>query len=76
MIRQIKGFSLLTGIRGEPASDLESLEILLVRLSHILMDHPEIQEMDINPVKVRAVGQGSQALDARVILRTEGHISG
>jgi len=72
MIRQIKGFKLFTGIRGEPPSDLESLEDLLIRLSHILLDHPEIQEMDINPVKVGATGQGSQALDVRVILRTAG----
>jgi acetyltransferase len=72
MIRQIKGFKLLTGIRGEPPSDLEALEDLLIQLSRLLLDHPEIQEMDINPVKVGAVGEGSQALDARVILRTDG----
>jgi len=72
MIRQIKGFKLLTGIRGEPPSDLESLEDLLIRLSRILLDLPEIQEIDINPVKVGAMGEGSQALDARVILRAEG----
>jgi len=72
MIRQIKGFKLLTGMRGDPPSDLESLEDLLIRLSHILLNHPEIQEMDINPIKVGAIGQGAQALDARVILRTLG----
>jgi len=72
MIRQIKGFKLLTGIRGEPPSDLKALEDLLIQISRILLDHPEIQEMDINPVKVGAVGEASQALDARVILRTDG----
>lgn len=69
MIRQIKGFKILTGMRGEAPSDLDSLEELIMQLSQILLDHPEIQEMDINPIKVGPTGQGSQALDARIILR-------
>jgi len=41
---------------------------LLVRLSHMLVDFPQIQEIDINPVLVFTEGEGAQAVDARVIL--------
>lgn len=68
MLKQIKGQKLFSGIRGESPYDTEALEDLLVRLSHLLSDFPVIQEIDINPVKVGPVGQGAQAVDARVIL--------
>jgi acetyltransferase len=68
MIAGIRGARVLQGIRGEKPYDVETLADLLVRLSHMLIDFPQIQEIDVNPVLVFAEGQGALAVDARVIL--------
>jgi len=68
MIGSIRGARILQGIRGEKPCDIESVVDLLVRLSHMLVDSPQIQEIDINPVLVFAEGEGALAVDARVIL--------
>ena len=69
MVNQMRDRNVLGGIRGERGYDTEAVEDLLVRLSHLLVDFPMIQEIDVNPVKVASAGQGVQALDARVILK-------
>ncbi len=71
MIREIRSFPLFQGVRGEPPSDLATLEECLLRLSQLAMDHPEICEADINPVLVKPAGEGAVALDARFILQEE-----
>jgi acetyltransferase len=68
MIGSIRGERILQGIRGEKPCDIGTLEDLLVRLSHMLIDFPQIQEIDINPVLVFAEGEGAKAVDARIIL--------
>ena len=68
MIDRIKGRRVLDGRSGQLPHDLDTLEDLLIRLSQMLTDFPMIQEIDINPVKVARIGEGAQALDARVIL--------
>lgn len=68
MIGSIRGASILQGIRGEKPCNTEAVADLLVRLSHMLIDFPQIQEIDINPVLVFAEGEGAQAVDARVIV--------
>jgi acyl-CoA synthetase (NDP forming) len=67
-IGSIRGARILEGIRGEKPCDIEGLADLLVRLSRLLVDFPQIQEIDINPVLVFAEGEGALAVDARVIL--------
>jgi acyl-CoA synthetase (NDP forming) len=67
-IGSIRGARILEGIRGERPCDIEGLADLLVRLSRLLVDFPQIQEIDINPVLVFAEGEGAQAVDARVII--------
>lgn len=69
MIREIRGFPLLEGQRGQPPADLASLEQALVALSAFLEKHPEVQEVDLNPVF--AYPQGCLAVDARVVLEGE-----
>lgn len=69
MIREIKGFKILEGFRGEPPSDIESVEDSLKRLSQLVMDFPEIEELDINPLIVLPKGKGSFVVDARIILK-------
>jgi acetyl coenzyme A synthetase (ADP forming)-like protein len=69
MIRSIKGYPLLTGWRGADAGDLDVLEDLLLRVSAMVEDLPEIAEMDFNPVKVLPPGQGCMVVDTRILLR-------
>lgn len=69
MIKEIKGFKILEGFRGEPPSDIESIEDCLTRLSQLVMDFPEIEELDINPLMVLQKGKGSLVVDARIISR-------
>lgn len=66
MIREIKGYPLLEGYRGQEPADIPFLEALLLKLSEFVNKNPEIKELDLNPVfayKNKAI-----AVDARVIL--------
>lgn len=69
MIRQIKGFKLLDGFRGRPRTDLEEIEKSLVRLSDMVTSHPEIQELDINPLITHKKGRGVTVADCRLVLK-------
>jgi acetyltransferase len=69
MIRQIKGFKLLDGFRNRPRVDLEEVEKCLVRLSNMVITHPEIQELDINPLITHEKGRGATVADCRIILK-------
>jgi acetate---CoA ligase (ADP-forming) len=69
MIRSIKGYKLLQGFRGRPETDLQDLERCLVSLSKMVMNHPEISELDINPLRVLPKGQGTVVVDCRMILK-------
>lgn len=64
MIRQVKSYRLLEGIRGEPARDLQALAEVLLRVSQLGLRHPRITEMDINPLL--ALERGVLAVDARI----------
>jgi acetyltransferase len=68
MIGSIRGAKVLKGIRGERPCDIETVADLLVRLSHMLIELPQIQEIDVNPVVVFPEGEGALAVDARVIV--------
>jgi acetyl coenzyme A synthetase (ADP forming)-like protein len=69
MIRQIKGYKLLQGFRGRPKADIRTIEKSLVSLSDMAANHPEIMELDINPLLVHSQGQGATAADCRIILK-------
>ncbi|MFH1799381.1 MAG: acetate--CoA ligase alpha subunit [Candidatus Omnitrophota bacterium] len=69
MLRDIRAFKLLEGVRGEPPADLEAIADCLKRLSQLSCDHPEIEEIDINPLMVYGEGKGAGVIDARVILK-------
>ena len=66
MIRSIRGVALLNGIRGAAPVDFAALEDVLARVSQIAIDHPEITELDINPLL--AFPSGVMAVDARVLV--------
>jgi len=70
MIGEIKGAALLKGFRGQPALDVDALADALSRLSLLAVDYADrIAEIDINPLFVRAAGQGVVAADALVVLK-------
>ena len=66
MIREIKSLPLLQGYRQYPPCDLDSLEEAILNLSQFLEKHPEVKELDLNPVL--CYPQGLVAVDARVVL--------
>jgi acetate---CoA ligase (ADP-forming) len=68
MVRSIKMFPLLEGVRGEPPSDLGALEEAIERVSQLAVERPEIAELDLNPMIVRPAGHGVVAVDARIVL--------
>ncbi|MBN1489946.1 MAG: acetate--CoA ligase family protein [Phycisphaerae bacterium] len=68
MIRDIRSYRLLEGVRGERPSDVPAVAEALLRLSQLVTDWPEIQELDINPLMVFPSGDGAAAADGRIIL--------
>ena len=68
MIRSVKAYKLLEGFRGAPPADIQSLEELLLRLSALAEDLPRVKELDLNPVRAFAEGEGYVVVDARVLL--------
>ena len=66
MITKIKGYEILKGIRGEPPRDIPAIEEVLMKVSKLTMENPEINEIDLNPIFV--FEKGLQVVDARMIL--------
>ncbi|HEY7285644.1 MAG TPA: GNAT family N-acetyltransferase, partial [Vicinamibacterales bacterium] len=70
LLRSIRGYQLLLGYRGQPPADLEALREVLLRLSQLTTEVPEIAELDLNPVIALPPGQGCRIVDARIRVRT------
>jgi acyl-CoA synthetase (NDP forming) len=66
IVREIKGFPVLEGVRGQPPADLAALEGLILKVSEFIEAHPEIEELDLNPVF--AYPDGALAVDARIVV--------
>ena len=66
MLHSIKGHSILEGVRGEKAVDIDALAEILNRLSQLASDFPEIDEIDLNPVFAFEKGKGAKVADARL----------
>lgn len=69
MIREIKAFPILDGFRGRPKADVDTIVNILLKVSQIAIDHPEIDQMDLNPVIIYEKGKGVAVVDARIILK-------
>jgi acetyltransferase len=72
LIRAIRGAALLTGFRGSEPVDLDALARWIGRLSQLLIDHPEIQEVDLNPLIVNPRGRPAGVVDARIRVELPG----
>jgi acetyl coenzyme A synthetase (ADP forming)-like protein len=68
MIREIRSYRLLEGVRGEPPADHQAMVEALLRISQLVTDFPEIVELDINPLMVFEEGRGAMAIDMRLVL--------
>jgi acetate---CoA ligase (ADP-forming) len=66
MVRSLKTFPQLDGYRGAPRADVTALEDVLIRVSAMVEAHPEIAEMDLNPLIVHPAG--AVVVDARIRL--------
>lgn len=73
MVRQIRSFQVLDGFRGQPKADVDAIVDTLLRLSTMVCSHPEISELDINPLIVHPAGQGCSVADSRMMLRQPNH---
>jgi acyl-CoA synthetase (NDP forming) len=72
MLRSLRTFPLLNGYRGEPRADIAALEDILVRIAAMAAAHPEIAELDCNPVLVGPAG--ATVVDARVRVAAPGPV--
>ncbi|HNO66094.1 MAG TPA: acetate--CoA ligase family protein [Tepidiformaceae bacterium] len=66
MIGEIKGRPVLEGVRGQPASDIKALKDTILKVSAFVEKHPEVRELDLNPVF--AYPDGAMAVDARIVI--------
>jgi len=66
MVREIRGYRLLEGYRGHAPADINAIEEVLLRISRLVEDVPEVRELDLNPVFALAPGQGCSVVDARI----------
>jgi acyl-CoA synthetase (NDP forming) len=66
MITQLKSFPLLNGYRNTPPADIDALTAILCSVSRLIMEKPEIKELDLNPIM--AYPKGAKTVDARIIL--------
>jgi len=66
MITEVKAYPLLKGYRNMPPADIDAIVSILLNTSKLVMDHQEINELDLNPIMVYE--KGAKTVDARIIL--------
>ena len=72
MIRTIKAYSILRWVRGAWPCDIDAIKDCILRLSQMVTEHPEIAELDINPLIVYPEGKGCVVADSRILLKNPG----
>lgn len=69
LIRTLRIHPILAGVRGKPAADVDALAQCIGAVSALMLEHPEIAEIEINPLRVLAQGRGALPLDALMVLQ-------
>jgi len=69
MIKEIRGYHVLVGYRGQPPADVQSIVDIMLRVSKLINDFPSISQLDLNPIIVYE--KGAKIIDARIILESE-----
>ena len=70
MVREIKSYKILEGYRGMPPRDIESIREIIMKTSRIMIEIPQIQDIDLNPIMLYEKGKGAIVVDARVIIKS------
>jgi acetyl-CoA synthetase (ADP-forming) len=70
MIQEIKGYPVLTGIRGQKPADINSIVDVILKVSKLVTEHVRIEQLDLNPILVYE--KGATIVDARIILSADG----
>lgn len=70
MVAETAAGRLLAGVRGQPPGDVDAVTQTLVRLGHMMVELPEVAEVDLNPLIVGPAGDGAWAVDVRVVTQT------
>ena len=68
MTARIRASAIMRGARGHKPLDTEAVAQIIVQVSNLMLNHPQINEIDLNPVIVGEKGHGATALDARIII--------
>ena len=66
MIREIRGFDILQGVRGEAGVDLDFIAEIIQKLSFLVMEWPQIVDLDLNPFMVAPTAKNCKIVDARI----------
>ena len=69
MIKEIKTYRILEGYRGMPPRDIEAVKDMLIKVSKLMLEVSEVQDIDLNPIMLYERGKGAVAVDVRVILK-------
>ncbi len=69
MIAETHAGKLLAGLRGQPPADIDAVAEVIECVAQLALDHPQIQEIDVNPLIAYPAGQGALAVDVRMVLR-------
>jgi acyl-CoA synthetase (NDP forming) len=66
MVRETRGYPLLAGYRGYPPADIEAIHDVLLRVSRLVEEVPDIAELELSPIFVGPPGEGCRILDSRI----------
>jgi acetyl coenzyme A synthetase (ADP forming)-like protein len=66
IVREIRGYRLLEGYRGHSPADVAAIQDVLLRVSRLVEEIPEIKELDLNPIFALPPGEGCRIVDARI----------
>ena len=72
MIKEVKGYAVLKGVRGQPPRDIAALKKIVLGVAKLMEELEEVRELDLNPVMSYPEGQGAAIADARVIVGRPG----
>jgi acetyltransferase len=68
MVAETHAGKLLAGLRGQQPADIDAVAGVIERVAQLALDHPRIQEIDVNPLLVYPAGHGALAVDVRMVL--------
>ncbi|MFH0702081.1 MAG: acetate--CoA ligase family protein [bacterium] len=69
IVKSVKAYKLLKGVRGEPSANIEQIQETLLRLSQLVKDFNFIEELDINPLKISDKTSEGIAVDGRIKIK-------